>query len=208
MTGQSDVYKRLTNVASVQHIVGADGPRDALRVALAFQDLDLAVKQADRSRDITDWSAGPLDVSATTVPTEQQTPVGVEDSTGTQVDPLAAGDQPLDVSGATVPVEARNDWAAEQGTSVAAGGSTSKALAAQGAEDIRLRVSRATTSYDVYVDWEDSAGNVIWTESVATGVAGGAETLQTIPASTPYATVRVADAGSSSGAVTATYNMR
>jgi hypothetical protein len=260
---QSDIYANLNTVHTVQNILGGDVSRDALKVALAFQDVELTTaldhvggqaqsavdlaaridaladalaKNAGDELRVTAPSTLPVDQqtaieigtwSGGTLPTDQQTPIEVgtwsagvlsvtddgalvvDDYTGTtlpveQQTPVEIGTW----SGGTLPVEDRNDWAIEDGTALASGATTEQPLAAEGAEDIRLRISRATTSYDVEIDWEDDTGTVIWTESVATGVAGGTETKDTIPASTPYATVRVADAGSSSGAVTATYNMR
>jgi len=78
-------YRR--TIDYIENMVGADVPRNLLRVAISEQDL------------------GALDVSAATVPTEQQTPVQLEDSSGTTIDPLTAGEQPLDVSASEVDVD-------------------------------------------------------------------------------------------------------
>ena len=71
-------FRRVVNYIEDQ--IGADINRDLMRVAIEDEDI-----------------ANPL-------PVEQQTPVGVEDTGGNQVDPLAAGDQPFDVSGAVVTI--------------------------------------------------------------------------------------------------------
>lgn len=63
-------------------------------------------------------------------------------------------------------------------------------------------VSRATTSYDVDIEWLDETGAVAYTESVASGVAAGTETTFDVAARSPRANVVVSDAGSGSGDVT------
>ena len=60
-------------------------------------------------------------------------------------------------------------------------------------------VERASTSYDVDIVWLDAAGNEILTESVASGVTAGNQTTFDQAARSPYAIVRVSDAGSGSG---------
>lgn len=55
-------------------------------------------QQTNDDVDIAEQSVGNLAV-------EQQSPVGIEDSAGTQIDPLAVSSQPLDVSGAEVNVD-------------------------------------------------------------------------------------------------------
>lgn len=166
--------------------------------------------------DITTWSAGtlvvtddgafsigslpePLDVSGATVPTEQQTPVAIEDTTGAQVDPASSGD---------VTKKKEADGAFENATAVASGASTSQTLHAVGGDTLRGRVVRATTAYDVTVDWLDDAGNVIFSDAIASGVTAGTETTINEPAISGHATVTVADAGAGSGDVDATYHMR
>lgn len=98
--------------------------------------------------------------------------------------------------------------AAANGASLASGGTLSRSLEAPGAETLRGRVVRASTSYDLAVDWEDSNGNVLFTDTIATGAAGGTETALNEPAISAYATVRVVDAGSASGPVTLSAHLR
>lgn len=63
-------------------------------------------------------------------------------------------------------------------------------------------VNRGTTSYDVDIEWLTDAGNVAYTESVASGVAAGTETTFDVAARSHRANVVVSDAGSGSGDVT------
>lgn len=90
-------------VLSIQEDTPLDVSAAEVDVDLNSQTLGAVTVTDDGALDINtlpnvtvgSWSAGTLlvqedtalDVSATTVPTEQQTPVGVEDSAGTQVDP-------------------------------------------------------------------------------------------------------------------------
>jgi len=172
--------------------------------------------------EVGTWSAGTLTVdqaNALTVGTWNAGTLAVQEDT------------PLDVSGATVPVshqdvidvssrDGRNlgdvdvtalpdsDFASENATALASGGTVSNSLAASGSDTLRGRVVRASTSYDVEVDWEDSNGNVLFTDSVASGVIAGTETSLNEKAISPYCTVRVVDAGAASGAVTASFHLR
>lgn len=136
----------------------------------------------------------PIDASGSTVPTEQQTPVGIEDSTGTQIDPLTA----VDIS----------DEAFENGTALASGGTITNSVAAKDVTTLAGRVVRASTSYNVVVDWKDAAGNVLFSDTVASGVTAGTETSLNETAISPYCDVTIEDAGSASGAVTATIFLR
>lgn len=101
-----------------------------------------------------------------------------------------------------------DDEAFENGTAMASGGTTKNSLSAPGADTLRGRVVRTTTSYDVTVDWEDGAGNTIFSDDIALGVTAGTETALNETAISPHCTVTVADAGSGSGAVTATLHLR
>lgn len=101
-----------------------------------------------------------------------------------------------------------HDEAFENQTSLASGGTVENALAAPGADTLEGRVVRGTTSYDVTIEWLDApGGNVIFTTSVATGVAAGTETAISETAQSPYCNVIVADAGAGSGAVDAILNL-
>jgi len=177
-----------TSYAEVQRagnamLVNIDGQQGALDVSAATVDVQ---------------EATPLDVSAATVDVaaaaagglavEQQTPVALEDTNETPVDPATPDE----------------DSAFENGTAVGSGGSTSESLSAEGADTLRGRVTRDSTAYDVTVEWEDSAGNVLFTDTIASGVTAGTETTINEGAISPHCTVTVADNGSGSGAVTAT----
>lgn len=210
---QVDIGNRMSRELGVIGIRDAAGDRKnpATEETLAALAAALASNANDTLRTkVQAWNAGTLtttddgsfnvnDYSGSTIPTEQQTPVGIEDSGGTQVDPATSGD---------LSKKQEADEAYENGTSVASGGSTTKTLDAAGSDTLRGRVVRATTSYDVEVDWLDDQGNVIFTDSIASGVAAGTETSLNEKAISAHATVRVTDAGSGSGAVDAVYHLR
>ncbi len=62
-------------------------------------------------------------------------------------------------------------------------------------------VTRASTSYDIELVWQDKLGNDVITESQSTGNAAGTTTTFDVAARSPRCKVRVKDAGSGSGAV-------
>lgn len=122
----------------------ADG---ALNIILKTDNIGL-LKTADQ----------PLDVSGATVPTEQQTPVGIEDTGGTQVDPATEGsltsEQPRKVSSHTqadVTIHA-------SGAETADGNSGDIDLQGYYAAEICLDVtdvSGTSPSMDVYIEGKD-----------------------------------------------------
>lgn len=102
----------LQTIASIADALNSNGT-DQLRVESPSA-LDVSASEVDV--DINSQSQSPLtttddgsfnvnDYTGSTVPTEQQTPVQIENSSGTNIDPLAAGDQPLDVSASEVDVD-------------------------------------------------------------------------------------------------------
>lgn len=188
MMAQSNLYKRVENVDYLADLVGADVARDLLEVAVVADDLGgLVIREAD-----------PLDVSAGTVPVESATPL---DASGSVV--AVESDSPLDVSGATVPVEHRTDVAAENATALASGESLATELAALGAKRLVGTVVRETSNYTLEVDWLESVGgSVLFTETVAANVTAGTSTDYDLLARSPFAQLRVLDAGTGSGAVT------
>jgi hypothetical protein len=180
-------------------------------------DVSGATVTVDQASTLAVQESTALDVSAATVPTEQQTPLQLEDSTGTNIDPASdpaiKGGASLQVivdavSEAALAIVGDADTAYEKGTSVGSGGSTSASLKNRGAEALSGGVTRATTSYDVDVEWKDDDGNVRFTESVASGATAGTLTTLDLPARAPRVNVVVSDAGSGSGAVDATYHLR
>jgi len=97
----------------------------------------------------------------------------------------------------------------DNGAALASGGTLTRTLSASSAKALTGRVVRASTSYTVEVDWKDDAGNVLFTDSVASGVTAGTETdINIDPAPSPYCDVRIVDAGSASGAVTSSLHLR
>lgn len=93
---QSDLYKRQEQIDRVHDLVGADVPRDVLKVAIGTQDVPLDVSGSEIGVSIdsqtlsaldTDLAAALVSNATDTLRVEQQSPVGVEDSGGAQVDP-------------------------------------------------------------------------------------------------------------------------
>jgi len=217
-----------------------------------------------------DVSASPLDAALksdgtdtllveanATLPTEQQSPVGVERGDGTQIDPATEGtvssidgkvatettlsaladalasqgtdhllvqqdsaldvsgavvtitpDAPLDVSAAKVSTDPDTDDASFlNGAALTADGEVTISVAAQGAERLAGRVV-STGSYDVAVTWQDDAGNDLFTETVASGIAGGTSTDLDLAAVSPYAVVTISDQSSAAQTATATAHLR
>lgn len=192
LDNRAGVAVRCENVGSSQASIELDtvAPRDVVQ------------EQADAGT-VTVTDDGSFTTDVTDRAPREIGKARMQDASGVLIDPATDGA----VNAVTAEVRG-HDAAAENGTAVASGGSTSKALAADGAETLRGRVVRATTSYDVTVDWEDANGNVLFTDTVASAAAAGSETTVNEAAISPYCTVTVADAGAGSGAVTATYNLR
>lgn len=200
---QKDAWKYVEQTDYVADLPGADIAANVLRTVVTRIDADMDVDVEDRAdRDLGRVSVsgsvldaalasnaedalrveptGALDASAATVPVTSDGPL---DASGATV-PVESS-SPLDASAATVPVEQQTPVAVESlpdadrgawnGTTLAANASTSKNLTATGADRLRGRV-QSSGSYDVAVEWLDGAGSVIFTESVASGVAGGTAT--------------------------------
>ncbi|MCS4157670.1 hypothetical protein [Salinibacter ruber] len=109
-SGQADDAVR---VSLAQDILSGN-----LDVNIGGQDSQVAVQLASDSLtanldvDLAEASAEPLDVSGATVPTEQQTPVQLESSTGTNIDPATE----QTVSAIKTAAEALDDALASNGT--------------------------------------------------------------------------------------------
>lgn len=89
----------------------------------------------------------------------------------------------------------------ENSTSLSSGGTVTNSLQNAKADSLSGVVTRASTNYNVDIDWKDGNGNVIQTESIASGAGGGSQTTFDVPARSAYADLKVSDDGSSSGAV-------
>ena len=214
--------------ASEQTVTSVANLLDAIEDALASVASDSLLVDSNSALGVQ--SASPLDVSGATVPTEQQTPVAVEDSAGTQVDPATDGTlsstlsreiaswtagtlpvqeaSPMDVSAATVPTDSQNtDEAFANGATLLANDTVAAAsLAASGAERIRGQVT-SSGGYDVQAVWQDDAGNTIRTETLATGVTGGNWTDIDVVAKSPYVDIVVADTSGADQTVDATVHV-
>jgi hypothetical protein len=94
-----------------------------------------------------------------------------------------------------------NDFASENSTALGSGNTLSNTLKQPGADSLSGSVTRASTKYDLTIDWLDASGSVIESESIASDVSSGTQTTFDKPARSPFATVKVADAGSGSGKV-------
>jgi hypothetical protein len=107
-----------------------------------------------------------------------------------------------------VRVQVAGSEAIENGTGLASGASISNSLGVPGAESVSGVVTRASTSYDVDLEWTDGAGTVIQTESIVAAAGGGVQTTFDVPARAENCNVVVSDAGGASGAVDLTVHMR
>lgn len=101
----------------------------------------------------------------------------------------------------------------ENGTSIESDSNLRTSLVQAGARELSGIVTRLSSSYDVDIEWLDGpAGNVIQTESVASGVSAGTQTTFNVPARSPYVNVLVADEDNSgslgAGDVSASYHLR
>lgn len=94
-----------------------------------------------------------------------------------------------------------HDFVAEDGTSLGSGGTLSNTLKQPGAQSLSGSVTRASTNYNLKVAWLDESDTEIEVESIASAVGGGTQTTFDKTARSPYATLKVVDDGSSSGAV-------
>lgn len=67
-------------------------------------------------------------------------------------------------------------------------------------DNLNLSVTRASSSYDLNVYWQDANGNDVEKESVATGVSSGTQTQKSLTIRSPYAKIEVADESSTGSA--------
>lgn len=141
-----------TQIDPLTQAVFASVGGDELRV-VSPSALDVSAAEVDV--DLNSQSVGALDVSAATVPTEQQTPVGVEDSTGTQVDPDQSPEYPN---------------AANQQDLIATGDLTVTVQVKRAQSLVITGNSTDSNTWSASVEWKDDSGNVVQTES-ATDIA-------------------------------------
>ena len=163
MARQSDQYAGTNPIDYVADFPGADPANDVIHVQTAEEatveiDSVVTVDQIEEIVEITTGEA--LDVSAATVPTEQQSPVGIENKNGVQIDPLTRGDHwPID----------------DQTTSVGASNAAQLALGPhRKAVDVFYDVSGAAT-----VSLEVSTDGATWRQLHAEALdAAGSDILQ------------------------------
>ena len=100
----------------------------------------------------------------------------------------------------------------ENGTSLASGAEITNALSVEGAETFSGIVVRQTTSYDVVFRWLDgpdpTQANVIVEDVFAQNVSAGNITSFEVTPPSSYVQVAVADAGSGTGTVSASFHLR
>ena len=83
-----------------------------------------------------------------------------------------------------------------------------RVVGGSGASKITGRVVRQSTSYDIDVVWQDTEGNAIFTDSIASGVAAGTETdIVITDIVSPSFEVQISDAGGASGTFDFTINV-
>lgn len=219
---QSDKFKHTEALTYVGNFPGARRERDLIATEVTGGEIDITDRRKralgtvtiDSMPDVVIDQDQPFDVSAETVPVTADGTLPIQEDTPLDVSASTVSVQestPLDVSASTVAVDPTANVSAEafeNGTSLAADGTLTTSLAASSAETLVGRVSRASTSYDVTIDWKDDAGNVLFTDTIASGVAAGTETSINEAAVSPYCNVNVVDAGSASGAVTSSLHLR
>jgi len=251
---QSDAYKYVEQTDYLADLVGADIAQDVLRTVV--QRVEAAVDIADRAdRDLGNVEVANLAVNSAlasdgsdTLQVEQQTPVVLEDTGGTAVDPatettldtlaalvdaLASNDSDTllveqqgvvdvssrdgrnlgdvdvtalpDVTVATLP---DSDYVEAAAAALTADGSNEYAPTAQGADTLDGRVKSSGT-YDAVLEWQDSAGNVVKSVDLGTGVAADTWTdVSGETAITPYPVVRITDTSSAAQTVDAALHLR
>ncbi|WP_224214665.1 hypothetical protein [Natrinema longum] len=213
MRRQSEAYKHREQTDRVHDIIGADIPRDLLKVSITETDTQIpAYLEEDVSIDgivtveqrdtVSVNQAGtvavqedtPLDVSASTVPVDHQ---GVID--------ISSRDNRIlgDVDITALPDADRADWS---GATIAADGSIEHSLAAVGADRLRGRVE-STGSYDIQVSWLAEDGTELFTDEIASGVAAGTATDIDEPAVGPEATVTIVDTSSAEQTATGVFHL-
>lgn len=87
-----------------------------------------------------------------------------------------------------------NDTVFESGTTLGSGETDEHTLQQPGAESLSGSITRASSSYDLNVIWQDGDGNDIETEAIASGVSGGTQTTFDVAARSPYAKLQIVDA--------------
>lgn len=231
--GQSNLYKATENVDYLGDFPGAQRERDRLRVMVSEGSVDIEDRVA-RSLGSVTVDGTPIDdaLAATgadhllvgqadgeSFDVEQATPIGVEDSGGTQVDPateatlatLAAavnGNDRIEVDVPTVvdisSRDGRNlgsvdvtampdqDVVEHDAATLASGGTLTFTLSATGAESL-LGTIVSSGTYDLTVSWQTSTGTEIKSESIASGVAAGTATDLDLPARSTNVVVTVTD---------------
>lgn len=155
----------------------------------------LGQAQVTNALEVGTWTAG-------TLATEQQTPITVEDTTGTQVDP--ATDASVSAVEAAVNT---NAVASANAVTLLTNGTETLSCAADGADEVMGRAV-STGSYDVEISWQDGNGNEIFRDAIATGVAGGTETTIQENAILPNADVIVTDTSGADQTLDAGVHMR
>lgn len=94
-------------------------------------------------------------------------------------------------------------------TALGNGATDEYALSQPGARELDGLVKRASTAYDVTVEWLSGPnGNVIQTDSVGSGVAGGTVTQIDLTAKSPWCNVKIADSGGGTGEYDAAVHLR
>lgn len=211
----TDLYRKRREIDRVHQMVGADVPRDAIRTIFRDQEENVVVELAPTgTHPVRVENTSDVYIDPATEPTlatiaaavnansimevEQQTPVGVEDTTGTQVDPLTPGDQPFSVT----PTDTDEAFA-NAATLTASSSLTVASLTLSGAERLVGQVV-STGTYDLVFEWRDSAGNLIRSETYSSGVAGGTWTSINVDARSPYVDVVVTDTSGADQTVDAT----
>lgn len=100
------------------------------------------------------------------------------------------------------------DTVFKSGESLGSGETDTHTLKQPGADKLSGSLTRDSTAYNIDVTWQDSDGNDLETESLASSVSGGTQTTFDVVARSPYAVLKVDDDGSGSGSYDLTAHFR
>ena len=224
---QSNKWKHSENIQRLSDLVGADVPKDYLKVAVVEQvldSLDVTVQNGELSVsggeiDVIDRDGrnlGNVDIaSAIDIEDDDGRVLGdvdVVNQIQTALDAAVTANDDLSVEVANsnpieVSIPGGSATAFANGTTLTASTENTFALSAVGAEYLDGRVV-SSGSYDVEIRWQDDSGNTLFTESVASGVAGSTETSINTRTESPNAVVAIIDQSGADQTNTASLHLK
>jgi len=143
--------------------------------------------------EVGTWSAGALDASAAPIEVgtwsagsltvDQSSAVDVSDRAGRDLGTVSTPDQP------------GYDDAEIDGATLAADGSVTRTIQAEGATEL-VGTASSTGQYDVSVEWQTTGGTTLRTDSIVTDEAGDTPTSLNVAAGGAVAVVTITDKSS------------